>query len=68
MNKEINNRINKTLGPHTYKILVVGFTIFLVVRDYFGINIQINNIVATCFALAIFDVVFKKILILNKNI
>jgi hypothetical protein len=68
MNREINNRIYKTFGPHTYEILVIGFTTFLLVRDYFGINIQINNIVATCFVLAIFDVVFKKILLLdNKN-
>jgi len=68
MNSEINNRVNKILGPHTYKILIIGFTIFLVIRDYFGINIQINNIVATCFALAIFDVVLKKILLLDiKN-
>lgn len=68
MNREINNRVYKILGPHTYEILVIGFTTFLIVRDYFGINIPINNIIATCFVLAIFDIVFKKILLLDvKN-
>lgn len=59
MNREINNRVYKTLGPHTYEILVIGFATLLIVRDYFGVNIQINNIVATCFVIAIFDIVFK---------
>jgi hypothetical protein len=67
MNREINNRVYKILGPHTFKILVSGFIMLLVIRDYLGINIQINNIVATCFALAIFDVVLKNILLLDNK-
>ena len=68
MNKEINNRIYKNFGPYVYNTLIVGFGVFLVIRDYFNINIQINNIIATCFVIAIFDVVLKKILLLDvKN-
>jgi len=65
MNREINNRIYKKFGPHVYNILIGGFGIFLVVREYFNLNIQINNMIATCFVIAIFDIVFKKILLLD---
>lgn len=68
MNREINNRVLKIFGPHVEKFLLVGISMFIIMRDYYGFNIQLNNIVATCIVLALFDTVLKKILLLNvKN-
>ena len=68
MNREINNRILKKFGPNVDKFLIVGISMFIIMRDYFGFNIQLNNIVATCIVLALFDVVLRKLLLLNvKN-
>lgn len=65
MNREINNRVYKKLGPNIYNILIVGVGIFFAVRSYFNLDIQINNIVTTCFVIAIFDIIFKNILLLK---